>query len=96
MPFGLKNAPPTFQRAMDITLRGCEGFAVVYIDDILMFSGSEDKYLRYLNCVFECLREYSFHVRFPKCELMRSSVEFLGHRLSEQGLTTAPDKVQVL
>ena len=44
MPFGLKNAPPTFQRAMMAALQGCEDFAVVYIDDILVFSATREEH----------------------------------------------------
>ena len=96
MPFGLKNALPTFQRAMEVALRGCEEFAVVYIDDILVFSEDEPTHLLHLRHVFAKLQEGSYHVRFPKCELMKESVEFLGHRLSGEELTTAETKVGAL
>ena len=52
MPFGLKNAPPTFQRAMEEALKGCEDFAIVYIDDILVFSDSEEAHLAHLRQIF--------------------------------------------
>ena len=55
MPFGLVNAPSTFQRAMSVALRGCEEFAVVYIDDILVFSNDRDKHLQYFQRVFAAL-----------------------------------------
>ena len=96
MPFGLKNAPPTFQRAMMATLQGCEDFAVVYMDDVLTFSTTEESHINHLYTVFQRLADHAFHTRLTKCELMRQSVEFLGHRLSADGLSTAPHKVEAL
>ena len=96
MPFGLKNALPTFQRAMTSALQGCEDFVVVYMYDILVYSIEEETYLRHLSLVFERLQNYSFHVRLVKCELMKPVVEFLEHSLSQQGLSTTTNKVQAL
>ena len=55
MLFGLVNAPPTFQRAMTVALRGCEDFSAVYIDDILIFSASVEDHLKHLATVFQKL-----------------------------------------
>ena len=96
MPFGLKNAPPTFQRAMTAALQGCEDFCVVYIDDILVFSKNEEEHLEHLRQVMGKLREHAYHVRLAKCEFLRSEVEFLGHKLSAMGLATAEEKVKAL
>ena len=48
MPFGLVNAPSTFQRAMSYALRGCEEFTAVYIDDVLIFSETQEEHLKHL------------------------------------------------
>ena len=96
MPFGLRNAPPTFQRAMTLALNGCEHCAVVYIDDVLIFSRTQEKYLEYLHLVFRKLQEYSYHVRLEKCEFLQTEVEFLGHRINHEGISTHPDKVDTL
>ena len=96
MPFGLKNAPPTFQRAITSALQGCEDFAVVYIDDILVYSADESEYVVHLERVFEQLQRCAFHTCLAKCELMKGEVEFLGHSLSANGLTTTEPKMQVL
>ena len=61
MPFGLVNAPSTFQRAMSVALRGCEEFSVVYIDDILVFSETREQHLLHLKRVFAALQEQSYH-----------------------------------
>ena len=78
MPFGLKNAPPTFQRAMTRVLQGCEEFAVVYMDNVMIFSQTEEEHLRHLDRVFAKLNEQSYHIRLPKCEFLKKEVEFFG------------------
>ena len=67
MPFGLVNAPSTFQRAMSVALRGCEDFSVVYIDDILVFSEDDNQHQEHLRRVFDALQSSSYHVRLQKC-----------------------------
>ena len=96
MPFGLRNAPPTFQRAMSRALAGCEHCAVVYIDDILIFSKTRAEHLEHLQLVFGKLQKASYHARLEKCEFLQEEVEFLGHRLSRGGISTHPDKVSAL
>ena len=86
MPFGLVNAPPTFQRAMTVALRGCEDFAAVYIDDILIFSASVDDHLKHLTSVFQKLQDQSYHVRLAKYQFMAQEVQFLGHKLTTHGI----------
>ena len=86
MPFGLVNAPPTFQRAMTVALRGCEDFAAVYIDDVLVYSRDPQQHLQHLRKVFECLKKQAYHVRLSKCEFMSKKVKFLGHLLSSEGI----------
>ena len=96
MPFGLRNAPPTFQRAMGVALEGCEHCSVVYIDDILIFSQSRSEHLRHLQLIFQKLSHHSYHARLAKCEFLKDEVEFLGHTLNSNGIATAPDKVKAL
>ena len=89
MPFGLVNAPSTFQRAMSVALRGCEEFSVVYIDDILVFSETREQHLLHLKRVFAALQEQSYHVRLAKCLFFAPEVPFLGHILSADGIKAA-------
>ena len=88
MPFGLRNAPPTFQRAMTEALQGLEAFTIVYIDDILIYSHSYEEHLQHLDQGFAALGKHQYHVRLQKCELMKQELNFLGHRLTQQGLST--------
>ena len=79
MPFGLCNAPSTFQSAMDTVLRGFVGhFAVVYIDDILIYSDTIEDHLRHLEMVFKRLQSHDLHCRPHKCSFLKSEVKFLG------------------
>ena len=96
MLFGLRNAPPTFQRAMTEALRGLDHCAVVYIDDILIFSKDKEEHLLHLHSVFEALQRHQYHIRLPKCEFLKEEVEFLGHRLNQHGISTQPEKVDSL
>ena len=80
MPFGLCNAPATFQRIMQVVLAGLEGSGVfVYLDDILIASKSFDEHLRQLREVFERLRSAGLRLKPKKCLFLRDEVPYLGH-----------------
>ena len=89
MPFGLINAPSTFQRAMSYALRGCEEFTAVYIDDVLIFSETPEEHLKHLEMVFQKLQDSKYHVRLAKCKFMTNQVKFLGHVLTDKGIQPA-------
>ncbi|MGR0202295.1 reverse transcriptase family protein, partial [Klebsiella pneumoniae] len=87
MPFGLKNAPMTFQRLMDEFLRGLdEAFCQVYMDDLLIFSKGEAQHLTHLNQVFSRLRDFGLKLSTEKSTLGQARIEFLGHVISEEGV----------
>uniref|UniRef100_A0A5S6Q436 RNA-directed DNA polymerase n=1 Tax=Trichuris muris TaxID=70415 RepID=A0A5S6Q436_TRIMR len=92
MPFGLKNAAQTFQRLMDTVVRGLPR-VFVYIDDILVFSRTDDEHRTDLHAVFERLHRYGLTIRPEKCVFGQPSVEFLRFKLSRNGLSPLPDKV---
>ena len=79
MPFGLCNAPSTFQSAMDRVLREYIGkFVVVYIDDILVFSKDEKEHLHHLELIFKRLQEYGLFCKPHKCSFGKEEAKFLG------------------
>ena len=96
MPFGLVNAPATFQRAMSFALRDCAGFAIVYIDDILVYSKNRQQHLEHLGKVFQCLQQQQYHVRLEKCQFLKTSVNFLGHVITPAGIEAAENRGEAL
>ena len=80
LPFGLRNAPATFQRAMDIILSKVRWkYVLVYLDDIIVFSDSDQKHLRHLENVLKMLREAGATLRLSKCDFFKREVKYLGH-----------------
>jgi len=97
MPFGLCNAPATFQREMNRLFFDLIGVCVfVYIDDLVIFSNSFEQHLLHLEKVFKILAENGLKVNFEKCSFFKEEVELLGHTLSTNGLSPLPSKVKVI
>ena len=95
MPFGLCNAPATFQRLMEIVLTGLtHNQCFVYLDDILIVSRSWDEHLENLNLVFNRLRNAGLRLKPKKCTFARRKALYLGHIISENGIEVDPDKVE--
>ena len=89
MPFGLCNAPATFERLMDRVLQGLRwSHCLVYLDDIISFGSTFDGALTNLTLIFERL------LKSTKCHLFRSSVPFLGHIVGRRGLECDPAKIE--
>ena len=94
MPFGLCNAPATFQRLMDTVLQGILWhFVIVYIDDINIGSRTFSEHLEHLKQVFERLRNAGLKLNPEKCFFFEKKLVFLGHVVSNEGIQTDPDKI---
>ena len=97
MPFGLKNAPATFQRLMDNILKGLlEDTCLVYLDDIIVYSTSLQEHVEKLQKVFDRLNEANFKVKLEKCEFLRKEIKYLGHVITNEGVKPNPDKVDAI
>ena len=95
MPFGLCNAPATFERLMERVLQGLRwSRCLVYLDDIISFGSTFDSALANLTLIFERLRSYGVQLKSTKCHLFRSSVPFLGHIVGRRGLECDPAKIE--
>ena len=94
MPFGLKNAPATFQRLLNNVLRGINGeMALVYLDDILVFSVSLQEHIDRLRQVFDRLRAANLKIQVDKTEFIRRELQYLGHIISADGVRPDPNKI---
>ena len=87
MPFGLRNALATFQRYMTVVLAPCAAFTIVYMDDVLIHSSSEQEHREHVDQVFAVLREKQLKVKQAKCEFFRQKISFLGHQVSGGQIT---------
>ena len=87
MPYGLCNAPATFQRLM----QNCLGelnltYALVYLDDVIVYSKTEEDHLRWLQAIFEHFHEHGLKLKPSKCSFLRKQITFLGHEVSADGM----------
>ncbi|KAG7297303.1 hypothetical protein JYU34_019262 [Plutella xylostella] len=97
MPFGLKTAPATFQRAMNNVLRGLHNIhCMVYLDDVIIFSASLQEHIHKLKTVFQRLRESNLKVQLDKTEFLCKEVLYLGHKITQNGLQPNDDKIQAV
>jgi len=97
MPFGLCNAPATFQRLMDTVLAGLNfELCLVYLDDIIVFSRTLDEHISRLRKLFDRLRDANLKLKPTKCCLLQRRVAFLGYVVSEHGVETDPDKISAI
>src|SRR5678815_2675180 len=90
-PFGLRNASQSFQRLLDSVLRGLP-FVFAYIDDLLIASASPEEHTSHLRQVFSRLSEFGLCVNSSKCEFGVSSLTFLGHTISAEGIRPLEDR----
>ncbi|KAK7925039.1 hypothetical protein WMY93_007349 [Mugilogobius chulae] len=94
MPFGLCNAPATFQRLMQRCLgEQLAESAMVYLDDVIVYSASFTDHLHHLETIFQSLYHYGLKLQPEKCQFLKRQVKFLGHVVCSQGISPDPDKV---
>ncbi|GKB80895.1 putative nucleotidyltransferase, ribonuclease H, partial [Tanacetum coccineum] len=97
MPFGLTNAPAVFMDLMNrIFHEYLDKFVIVFIDDILVYSKSEEEHEQHLRIVLEILRQKKLYAKFSKCEFWLQQVAFLGHIVSADGIIMDPSKVEAI
>ena len=95
MPFGLCNAPATFQRIMNYILRDVSGIkALVYLDDVIIFSETFESHLKDIREVFTLIQNAGLKLKLKKCQFMKTSVKYLGHIISRDGIGPDPETIE--
>ena len=97
MPFGLKNAPATFQRCMDLVLSGLQGVELfVYMGDIVIYADSLEEHVRKLKVLLARLQNAGLTLQPDKCRFLRQELTYLGHIISVNGVKPDPGKIRVV
>jgi hypothetical protein len=97
MPFGLTNAPTIFMDLMNWVFRSyLDKFIIVFIDDILIYSSSQMEHANHLREVLETLRRNKLYAKLSKCEFWLNEVVFLGHVISEKGISVDLKKIEAI
>jgi hypothetical protein len=97
MPFAVTNAPGVFMEYMNRIFHAyLDHFVVVFIDDILIYSKSEEEHAEHLNIVLQMLKEKKLYAKLSKCEFWSNEVSFLGHIISGSGIDVDPSKVDAV
>ena len=97
MPFGLCNAPATFQRTMNQLLGDfLDDFVIVYLDDILIYSPTRADHERHVRRVLDRLRDAQFKCNIAKCSFFQDQVDFVGHTVSHNNIAMQTSKLAAL
>ena len=97
MPFGLCNAPVTFQCLMQNTLGELNlTYCVIYLDDVTIFGCTEEEHLERLHVVFERFWEFNLKLKPSKCSFFQLEIMYLAHHVSRQGILLSRDNMQVV
>ena len=97
MPFGLCNAPSTFERLMEHVMIGLQcKVLVIYLDDIIVYGPTVEEVIRRLKTVLERLRKAKLKLKPKKCHLFRQQVLYLGHVITPDGVGTDPQKIEAI
>ena len=95
MPFGLVNAPATYQRLMEDCFDGLNlNICFIYLDDLIIFSKSYDEHVDRLRQVFDRIRTEGLKLSPSKCHFFKSKVKYVGHIVSKEGLQPDPMKIE--
>ena len=93
-PFGLSQAPAYFQLLINKILMGCSSFVMGYLDDIIIFSKTEEEHLQHLEEIFVRLRKFGLKMKREKCSFFKKHIQYLGHLVLEKGFELLPEKLE--
>ena len=97
LPFGLCNAPPTFQRLMlnclgELNLTYC----LIYLDDVIIFSKTEEEHLERMCVVFDRFREHGLKLKPSECEVFKTEINYLAHHMSKRGVLPSKKNLEAI
>ena len=92
--FSLAQAPAYFQALISKVLKGLHKFGVAYLDDINIFSNTEEENLEHLRIIFQKLKETRLKLKRSKCDFMEWQIQYLGHLISSDGIQPLPEKLE--
>ena len=95
-PFGLSQAPAYFQLLIDQVLMGCGDFAMGYLDDIIVFTKTEEEHLHHLEEIFKCLKHFDLKMKREKSSFFKRHIQYLGHLVSEEGFEPLLEKLEAV
>jgi hypothetical protein len=97
VPFGLSNAPAVFMCLMNgVFMEYLDRFVIVFLDDILVYSMSEEEHEHYLKMVLQVLRENQLYAKLSKCSFDQNKIHYLGHIISKDGIEVDPEKIEAI
>jgi hypothetical protein len=97
IPYGLRNSLPVFVRALNLTLgTDTSDFALSYVDDLVVYSPIFSYHLQHLNIVIGKLTKAGFTINASKCSFCRPEITFLGHVISNKGVTPDPKRIEAI
>ena len=95
-PFGLSQAPAYFQLLIDKVLMGCSSFAMGYLDDIIIFSKTEEEHLQHIEEIFVRQRKFGLKMKCEKCSFFKKHIQYLRHLVSEKGFEPLLEKLELI
>ena len=97
MPFGSEQAPARFNSLLHkIFFPYMDKFVILYVDNLLIFSMTEEEHLEHLRLVFEKFCQSGLELKFKKCTLFKSQLKYLGHLITTEGIKPLQDKVDAI
>jgi hypothetical protein len=96
IPFGLPNMPAAFMRRMNQLLNSHRMYAIVYLDDIPIFSKSEKDHIHHVEAVLESIHLAKFKLNGPKCMFGQTEVTFMGYRVTRHGVDTESTEIEAI
>jgi hypothetical protein len=97
VPFGLSNAPIVFMCLMNGVFKEyLDKFVIVFLDDILIYSKSEEEHEKHLRMVLQVLREHKLYAKLSKCIFYQKKIHYLGHIISTDGIEVDPEKIEAI